>query len=61
MKFKRKSKPIKEGEMSHPPMKVNIVLVDVVGQSEQLPCDCEKHKVKSKLQDFCGKCGTTLL
>ena len=36
-------------------------LFNVVGQREQLPCNCEKHKVKSKLQDFCGKCGTTLL
>lgn len=33
----------------------------VVGQSEQLPCDCEKHRVKSKSQDFCGNCGDTLL
>ncbi|NLL68248.1 MAG: hypothetical protein GX236_11230 [Clostridiaceae bacterium] len=22
---------------------------------------CEKHRVKSKVQDFCGNCGTTLL
>jgi hypothetical protein len=34
---------------------------DVVGRSEQLPCDCEKYRVKSKVQDFCGNCGTTLL
>jgi uncharacterized CHY-type Zn-finger protein len=29
MKFKRKSETMKEGEMSHPSIKVNIVLVDV--------------------------------
>ena len=38
-----------------------LLLYNVVGQSEQLPCDCEKHRVKSKVQDFCGNCGTTLL
>ena len=32
----------------------------VVGQSEQLSCDCENNRVKSKVQDFCGKCGSTL-
>jgi hypothetical protein len=36
-------------------------LFSVVGQSEQLPCDCEKHRVKSNVQDFCGNCGTTLI
>jgi hypothetical protein len=34
---------------------------DVVGRSKLLPCNCEYNRVKSKVQDFCGKCGTTLL
>ena len=41
--------------------KIHLELGGVVGRSEQLPCDCEKHRVKSKVQDFCGDCGTTLL
>jgi hypothetical protein len=36
-------------------------IAPVVGRSEQLPCDCENNRVNSKVQDFCGKCGNTLL
>lgn len=36
-------------------------IADVVGRSEQLTCDCVNNRVKSNIQDFCGKCGTTLL
>lgn len=36
-----------------------LLLLDVVGQSEQLPCDCGVMLKETTLQVFCPKCYKT--
>lgn len=40
---------------------IDIEAIKNTQQNHILHCNCDKYRVQSDVQDFCGKCGETLL